>query len=215
VRVRRGTRFGTGDVIGTVNQFNHVHLTVGWPGEEHNPLLFRLPAFGDRVRPTIPRGGIVLYDETGARLTRAGRRPVKVQGRVRIVVEAWDRADASAARRRLGLFRLGYQVLHADGRPVSGFEQPAETLRFDRLSPDPAAPGVAFASGSGIPFYRRGRTRFLYQVTNVVRDGVVAEGSWDTDALEPGDYVLRVLAADANGNEALENRDLPVRVGGR
>src|SRR6185503_20613637 len=42
MRVKRGARFVTGEVIGAVNAFNHVHLNVGWPGEEYNPLLMRL-----------------------------------------------------------------------------------------------------------------------------------------------------------------------------
>jgi hypothetical protein len=44
LRVKRGARFTTGEVIGSVNAFNHVHLNVGWPGEEHNPLVFRSPS---------------------------------------------------------------------------------------------------------------------------------------------------------------------------
>src|SRR5439155_16301135 len=47
MRVKRGARFTTGEVIGTVNPFNHVHLNVGWPGEEQNPLRFRLVQFED------------------------------------------------------------------------------------------------------------------------------------------------------------------------
>ena len=48
VRVKRGSRFVTGESIGTVNAFNHVHLNVGWPGEEVNPLRLRLVRFEDR-----------------------------------------------------------------------------------------------------------------------------------------------------------------------
>ena len=65
-------------------------------------------------------------------------------------------------------------------------------------------------SGSGIPFYGNRRTRFLYVVTNTLRDGVAARGFWDTTELPPGDYILRIWAADINGNVATANRDLPV-----
>ncbi len=41
MRVKRGARFESGDLIGSVNRFNHVHMNVGWPGEELNPLGFQ------------------------------------------------------------------------------------------------------------------------------------------------------------------------------
>jgi hypothetical protein len=214
VRVRRGTRFQTGDVLGTVNRFNHVHLNVGWPGEEHNPLRFRLPGFEDTVPPMIPPGGITVYDETEQRLTQRQRGRLLVRGRVQIVVEAWDRVDANGPRRRLGLYRLGYQVLHADGRPAAGFETPRETMRFDRLAADRAAPALVFAPGSGIPFYGNRATRFLYRVTTAYRDGTAVPGTLDAAALAPGNYILRVLAADVRGNEAIANRDLAITVVG-
>jgi len=47
-------------------------------------------------------------------------------------------------------------------------------------------------------------------VTNTVRHGRAERGTWDTTALPPGDYTLRILAADFAGNEAAENRDVPV-----
>src|SRR5919199_4042980 len=65
IRVKRGARFTTGEEIGTVNAFNHVHLNVGWAGEEQNPLLFRLAQFEDTVPPTIPRGGVRLFERSG------------------------------------------------------------------------------------------------------------------------------------------------------
>jgi hypothetical protein len=48
----------------------------------------------------------------------------------------------------------------------------------------------------------------LYEVTNLVRDGHAETGTWDTSQLSPGDYILRIIAADYSGNEAQENRDL-------
>ncbi len=69
IRIKRGARFATGDVVGTVNPFNHVHLNVGWPGEEYNPLRFGLVQFADSVPPTIAPGGIRLFDEVGQAVT--------------------------------------------------------------------------------------------------------------------------------------------------
>ena len=212
VRVRRGTRVLAGDVIGSINPFNHVHLNVGWPGEEENPLRLRMPQFSDRVAPTIPRNGVTLYDVDGLPLTAREQGRLLVRGRVRIVVDAWDQADGNRPNRRLGLYALGFEVLTRDGDPAPGFERPRETLRFDRLSPAPDAPRVVYAPGSGIPFYRRGRTRFLYDVTSTLRDGVATPGSWDSGELAPGDYTLRVVASDIAGNVADDPQDVAIRV---
>jgi sugar lactone lactonase YvrE len=212
MRVRRGARFTTTDVIGTVNAFNHVHLNVGWPGEERNPLLFRLVQFEDTVPPTIARGGVRLYDEGGGLLKERVKGRLVVRGRVHIVVDAWDQSNGNESRRRLGLYRLGYQLLKEDGSPASGFESPRVTIVFDRLSVDPDAARLVYAPGSGIPFYGRRRTRFLYDVTNTFRDGVASPGIWDTATAPPGNYILRVLAEDISGNDAIANRDVRVTI---
>jgi hypothetical protein len=213
MRVRRGTRFRAGDTIGTLNAFNHAHINVGWPAEEVNPLTFRLPNFEDTVPPTISPFGVRVFAEDGRPFGERERGRLIVNGRVRIVVDAWDQVDGNEARRRLGLYALGYQVLRPDLTPIAGFERPRTTIVFDRFSPDGQdAAGMVFDSGSGIPFYGNRLTRFLYVVTTTFRAGVAADGFWDTSALAPGDYVLRILAADVQGNVALRNRDVPVMV---
>ena len=212
MRVKRGARFATGEVIGAVNAFNHVHLNVGWPGEEYNPLLMRLSHFEDSVAPTIARGGVRVYDEQGQPFDRRVKGRLVVHGRAQIVVDAWDQADGNAARRRLGLYALGYQVMRADGTPAAGFDKARDTIVFDRLDTSPEAPRLVYAPGSGIPFYGQRRTRFLYAVTNRLHDGVAAAGTWDTTALPPGNYTLRIHAADTRGNAAVANRDLPVTI---
>ena len=213
MRVKRGARFTSGEPIGSINRFQHVHLSVGWPGEEYNPLLFRLVQFGDTVPPTIARRGIRLFSEDGQPLVRRQKGRLLVEGRVRIVVDAWDQVDGNEARRRLGLYALGYQVLNADGSPAAGFDVPRETIRFDRLAADNEAARLVYAYGSGIPYYGRRTTRFLYVVTNTLRNGLAAPGLWDTTMLPAGDYTLRILAADVMGNEAIAGRDLPLTVG--
>lgn len=212
IRVKRGARFSTGEMIGTVNAFNHVHLNVGWPGEEHNPLQFRLVQFEDTVAPTIARGGVRLYDERGGPLTARTRGRIVVSGRVQIVVDAWDQADGNHPNRRLGLYEVGYQVLNGDGSPAAGFDRVRRTLTFNRLEQDAAAAAVVYAPGSGIPFYGGRRTQFLYRATSSLRDGVASEGFWDASELPPGDYILRAWAADVRGNVATSNRDVPVTI---
>ena len=162
--------------------------------------------------PTIARGGIRLVDVNGQPMKRRVNGRVVVQGQARIVVDAWDQAEGNRPERRLGLYDLGYQILHRDGTPVAGFEEVRHTLRFDRLAYDANAARLAYAEGSGIPFYGGRRTRFLYVVTNTLKGGVATEGVWDTTTLEPGDYIVRIWAADIRGNAATSNRDLLVTV---
>lgn len=211
-RVKRGARFTTGEPIGTANPFNHVHLNVGWPSEEYNPLLFRLVQFADSVPPTIARAGVRLFSEDGQPITQRKQGRLLVDGRVRIVVDAWDQVDGNEKRRRLGLYSLGYEVLNRDGSRAPGFEKPRATMCFDRLAPGSDAARLVYAAGSGIPFYGRRSTRLLYVVTNTLGEGVATPGVWDTTQLPPGDYTLRILAADTRGNLASANRDVAVTV---
>jgi hypothetical protein len=164
------------------------------------------------VRPTIARGGVRILDDLGQPITRRVRGRLAISGRVQIVVDAWDQADGNRPNRRLGLYELGYQILNRDGTPAPGFEYLRPSLRFDRLASDPLAATLAYAPGSGIPFYRGRRTRFLYLVTNRLDGGVGMPGAWDTSTLPAGDYIVRILAADVRGNAAIANRDLPVTI---
>ena len=64
MRVKRGARFTGGETLGTVNRFNHVHLNVGWPGEEYNPLHFGLVQFADTSRrPSARRDSAVRRED--------------------------------------------------------------------------------------------------------------------------------------------------------
>jgi sugar lactone lactonase YvrE len=212
VRVRRGTRLRVGRALGTINRMYHVHMNLGPSGAESNPLLLPLAGFTDKKPPVIERDGVRLFDESGAELKgkRAGR--LVLRGRVRVVVDAYDQVDGNQPRRRLGLYRLGFQLLRPDGSPAPGFDQPRITIEFDRLPPGSDAPKVAYADESGITVYGSRQTRFLYELTNTVRAGRAERGIWDTSELPPGDYTLRVLATDFAGNEAEADRDVPVTI---
>jgi hypothetical protein len=209
VRLRRGTHFRSGDALGTINRMYHVHLNTGPPGAELNPLLLAPVGFADHIAPQIERDGVQLFDESGQHLTqkRAGRLVVP-RARVRIVVDAFDRTDGNQARRRLGLYKLGYQLLKSDGTPAPGFDAPHINIEFARLPPGGDAPKIAYADASGITVYGSKETKFFYEVTNVVRDGRAAESRWDATQLPAGDYILRIYAADLAGNEATDGRDV-------
>lgn len=208
VRIRRGTRFRPGEALGAINKMYHVHMNIGPPGGEINPLSLSPIGFKDDIPPTIEEDGIQLFDANGTRFQEKQGERLAVSGPVRIVVDAFDRTNLNPDRRRLGLYKLGYQLLKSDGTPAPGFEEPRINILFNRLPEDREATKVAYADESGITVYGSKSTRFLYEVTNTVRDGRVARGVWDTSSLPKGDYVLRIIAADFSGNEAHDGRDV-------
>jgi hypothetical protein len=134
VRVRRGTRFAVGDALGTVNPMAHVHMEYRPAGALVNPLTLPFVGLRDTVAPHIR--SIALVGTDGKRLPAKKGRRVHVArslGQVDIVADGFDQMDGNLARRRLGLYKIGYQLLHADGTPVPGFETPRITQTYDRL----------------------------------------------------------------------------------
>lgn len=213
VRVKRGTRFKVGDTVGTVNRLFHVHLIHRTASGVSNPMALPFPHMQDTIAPRIE--AITLHGPDDVPLARkAGKRLLvpRSGGPLSIVMEAYDQADGNAARRKLGLYKAGYQIMGADGVPLAGFERPVINIEFNQLPPDDASVQVAYANNSGITVYGSARTRFLYVLTNRVRDGAAATGSWDPASLQPGDYTIRVFAADYAGNEATGGRELAIRV---
>ncbi len=209
VRVRRGTRFRVGDVIGSLNRLNHVHLNLGPWNAQANPLALPFFALKDTVVPTIesvevvPTSALASAPVNGSAersKPKHADRPV-ISGDVAIVVTAYDRVDGNGPNRKLGLFRVGYQLLQPDGAPVKGFEQPLINIEFSRLPPEDAAVSKAYAPGSGVSAYGT-PTRFRYIVTNRVRDGGALDGLLRTSSLAPGDYIIKVTAEDFAGNRA-------------
>ena len=210
VRVRRGARFAAGDTLGTINGMAHVHLDYYDQGKALNPLSLPFKGQQDTVRPRI--NSITLFDSRGKVIKAAKRKPLIVQrsaGELSIVVDAYDQMDGNEARRRLGLYTLGYQLLREDGSPVAGYEQPRITQVYDELPRNREAVKYAYAPNSGITVYGSKATRFAYTLTNRMIHGQVTPGMWNVADLAPGNYRLRVLAADYAGNQAVEGRDLP------
>jgi sugar lactone lactonase YvrE len=226
VRVRRGAQFKAGDSVGTLNNQNHVHLIAGRTGSEFNALAaLELPGVKDTVAPVIEKDGVRLFDREGKEFGRvvssaensqqekivdkqAAGKPITLSGDVRIVVRAYDQMDGNAARRRLGLYKIGYQVLKTDGSPAPGFSSPLMNISFESLPDDGKSVAIAYARGSKSG--ATGETIFGYIATNLVRDREATEDYWHTSQLPEGDYVLRVFVADFFGNQT--TRDVPVRI---
>jgi hypothetical protein len=113
----------------------------------------------------------------------------RVSGNVRVVVQAYDQLDGSAARRRLGLYRVGYELIEE----LDLAAEPWWTLKFRRL---PTAEAVRSVYAPGSKSGATGETIFRYIVTNRVDGDEFREGFLQTGAMEPGVYLLRLFAAD-------------------
>ncbi len=194
VRIRRGTKFRAGDLIGTLNAMNHVHLIAGPSGDEMNALdALILPGVSDKIPPVIE--DIEIFDENWRPIeTETASKRIKLAGKIRVVVRAFDRMDGNPERRRLGVFRLGYQILKRDMSPASDINW---NINFDR---NPDSDAVKFAYAEGSRSGATGETILKYIVTNKVSGNSFSEGFLDSSALGSGEFVLRAFAADHFGN---------------
>lgn len=212
VRLRRGARFRVGDFIGTINRLYHVHLNLGPRDAEVNPFMFPFAEFKDTVPPTIEPGGIEVVNSAGAAFSARQNGRLVISGDVDIVVSAYDRVDGNVANRKLGLYRIGYQLLDRNGGPVGGFERPLMNIEFNRLPWEASSVFYAYAAGSGVSAYGT-PTKFRYIVTNRVRDGEAMDGFLRTSSLASGDYIIKVIAEDYAGNRATgPMTELPISV---
>ena len=204
VRVPRGATFKAGEPIGTLNAMNHVHMIAGPSGAEMNALAaLTLPNVSDSIAPTIQETSV--FDENWNEIeTQASASRIKLTGKTRIVVRAFDRMDGNPERRRLGVYRVGYQIFNSDNSPRGEIDW---TITFDRNPPWEAVRTVyATGSKSGAT----GETIFNYIATNRLDASGFGEGFFDPATLEPGSYTVRVYAADFFGNQT--NKDIPIEV---
>jgi sugar lactone lactonase YvrE len=205
VRVPRGARFEAGEAIGTLNSFNHVHLIAGRTGAEMNALdALILPNLADNTAPVIEK--VSLTDENWRPFeTRDANQRIKLNGKTRIVVRSFDQMDGGAARRKLGVYRLGYQILRdADKTPAI---EEKTTISFARM-PDEDFVRLVYAPGSQSGYTPE--TIFDYVVSNEVNGDTAREDFLDPANLEAGNYILRVFAADFFGNKTV--RDLNIEI---
>lgn len=194
VRVPRGSTFKAGEPIGTLNAMNHVHLIAGRSGSEMNALdALAFPGISDSRAPTIEK--VTVTDENWREIeTKAASGRIQLEGKLRIIMRAYDQVDGNAGRRRLGIYQAGYQILRADGTPVGDTQW---TIRFDRL---PAAAAISFVYAEGSKSGATGETIFNYIVTNHARGDEYRQDFLDASPLDQGQYILRTFAADYFGN---------------
>ncbi len=199
VRVPRGAAFKAGEPIGTLNPMNHVHLIAGRSGSEMNALdALIFPGISDSRVPTIEK--VTLTDENWHELeTKSLKGRIQLTGKTRIIMRAYDQVDGNAERRRLGVYQVGYEILHGDGSPV---KETQWTIKFDRM---PDSNAVPFVYAEGSKSGATGETIFNYIVTNRVDGDVYKQDFLDPASLESGEYILRVFVGDYFGNTATKD----------
>lgn len=204
IRVPRGTKFEAGDAIGTLNAFNHVHLIAGRVGSEMNALdALIFPNISDKIAPVIEK--VSIYNENWSPLeTPKANERIKLQGKIRIVVRAYDQMDGNRANRRLGVYKLGYQILRSDKTPIS---EPKWTISFAKM-PDESYVPFVYAKGSKSGYTPE--TIFDYIVTNEVNGDTARENLFDANQLENGNYILRSIAADFFGNQGIKETEFQI-----
>lgn len=196
VRIPRGSKFTAGEPIGTLNAFNHVHLIAGRVGAEMNALdALVFPNISDSVAPVIEK--VSLFDENWREIeTQSANARINLSSKTRLIVRAFDQMDGNNSRRRLGVYRLGYQILRTDKTPL---DETLWTISFERM-PDERAVRHVYAQGSQSGYTPE--TIFNYIVSNKVDGDGFKEDFFDAASMEKGAYVLRVFAADFFGNTA-------------
>lgn len=204
VRVPRGAKFAAGEPVGTLNRFNHVHLIAGASGAEMNALdALSFPGIADSVAPVIEK--VSLFDENWRPVETSNRNQrISLNGKTRVVVRAFDQMNGSSSRRRLGVYRLGYQILHEDGTETGAIDW---TISFAEM-PDERAARTVYAAGSQSGYTPE--TIFNYTVTNRVDGDTFGEDFLDAAQMENKNYILRVFAADFFGNIA--SNDVKIEV---
>jgi sugar lactone lactonase YvrE len=204
VRIPRGAKFRAGEAIGTLNAFNHVHLIAGASGSEMNALAaLEFPGIKDSIAPIIEK--VSIFDENWRPVeTSDTEQRIRLNGNTRVVVRAFDQMNGGSARRKLGVYRLGYQILREDGSETSEIDW---TISFAKM-PDERAARTVYAAGSQSGY--TAETIFNYAVTNRVAGDRFGDDFLDAAQLKNGNYILRVFAADFFDNIA--SRDIKFEV---
>lgn len=172
----------------------------GVPGGRDGP--FHQARFHDPFGIVIDRKGNLYVVDAGdsnsiRRLTKEGVVITLAGGREGF---ADGRGDAAAFNSPSSL------AIDHDG---SLFVADTGNNRIRKITPEGMVTTLA-GDGNGITVYGNAATRFLYEVSNIIRDGESREARWEAPKLLPGEYVLRIIAADLAGNEVVV--DLPIIV---
>ncbi len=169
-------------VIGVTNSRNHIHFKDGFPGSEINPLRNGggLTPFVDMLKPQV------VWVEFFSHLSGERFDNRVVSGPVDIIARAMDTTDNGPLGSNNGIYKIGYQILTADGS--TSLFGPHVPFQFDQKPSNIYTTNV-YAPGSDLSTY-------LYQVTNEVTQ----PGTWDTSTWPRGEVLVKVFAEDTRNN---------------
>tara|TARA_Y100000310_G_scaffold16432_1_gene16381 strand:- start:5892 stop:8003 length:2112 start_codon:yes stop_codon:yes gene_type:complete len=169
-------------ILGTTNDWNHIHFKDGYPGEEINALRKDggLSPFDDSFDPGVE--SIQFYiDGTDRQFTDR-----KVNGKVDIVSRTADVTDTGPIGGNNGIYRIGFDITDESGAVVFG---PVIPFQFDQIpSSDDYITNV----------YAKGSTTSIYRY--IVSNQITYSSSVDVTHWDRGDYTARVYAWDTRDN---------------
>ncbi len=179
-----------GEVVGWLNDYNHVHFKDGG-GASSYPTRNALvpPGLEPFVDPYHPGIFLVQFfrDGLGQQLN-----PQHLSGRVDVVVLAMDTTSLVPAGENNGVYRIGYALYRGDSL-VRG---PDTVFTFDYLPPNDYVHNVyAPWSNNGEHYY-------------IVTNHLETNGYFDFNALGEGDYRLDLFAFDTQENRAFLSLNL-------
>ncbi len=180
-----------GELVGWLNDYNHVHFKDGGGASglpTRNPLLppEHLEPFQDTFRPGFY---LVKFFKDGLSQELD---PQHLSGRVDVVALTMDTTDLNPWGTNNGIYRIGYALYRGDSL-VRG---PDTVYTFITL------PSNSYVHNVYAPWSNNGEHHYI--VTNHLE----TNGYFDFHTLGEGDYTLHLFALDTEGNQAFLSLNL-------
>lgn len=169
-------------VLGTTNEWNHIHFKDGYPGSEINALLegSGLSPFVDTYNPEVINTKFYI-DGTTTEFSNN-----KVYGLIDIVSQAADVTDTGPIGGNNGVYKMGFDIVNENSEIVVG---PRIPYQFDEIPSSNSYVHNVFHQGSNTSTYR-------YIISNhITNNGKVDVSNW-----APGFYQARVFTWDTRNN---------------
>ncbi len=169
-------------VLGTTNNWNHIHFKDGQPGSEINALRDGggLDPFEDPYEPEVMN---IRFFQDGTTNQFTDNR---VFGLVDIVSQAADLTDMGPYGGNNGMYKIGFDIIDQNDSIVAG---PRIPYQFDEIPPSDSYVHNVFHEGSSTSTYH-------YIVSNhLANNGSVNVTDW-----EQGFYAARVFTWDTRNN---------------